>query len=891
MKTVWDEYLATVEAAPDAVAVNDGQGIHTYAELHALVTSYQTALLERGVCQGDLVGVVMCRDMRLPAMLLALFGMGAAYLPIDPTDPVPRMQAAARIAGCAHVVGNRSHIDTLRKETAPEAGPNLHTVEDLNAANDGDRVPAPTPDMLAYVLMTSGSTGEPKAVSVLHSNVTTLLTSARDHLQFSASDHYFATSSLTFDASIPELFLPLTTGATVVIRDRDIVLSPKKMVATIEAAKVTIVQTTPSTWSAILSAVEAFPRIRLLITHGEPVTPTFAAELATRADRVLNMYGPTETTVWATSLELTPEISALSGQGAAPIGYPLNHVTAWVADAEGHPVEDGAAGELCLGGASVTQGYRNDPDRTKSAYFDRNGVRFYRTGDLVERAPDGLLKYLGRIDDQMAINGLRIEPGEIEAALMTHPSVGRGTVTWYETSTGARSIVAAVVPKPGKSVTPKDLRNHLSGRLNRSFLPSQYLFFGELPALTSGKVDRGAIRHAAREAAEANQSPTATAPLGKIEHRMAEIWTSVLKTHEVRREDDFFLVGGDSLRAVDLMVQIEKAFGVDLSIQDVFDHPTLAAMSAHMGALTPEENQATNASLMVGFRTDSPGTPLFFAHADLDYPNASGRSIPAPFYNLLLWSRAEGIVNEASLSDLAAKYVREITAAQPKGPYRLAGYSIGGIIIHDVAQQLIDLGHEVEFLFLLDPTPPGFMETTGKRSLVAPRRRNFSTRVSARLDRVARSMRGERKAGWAKALVEAPRYLNEVRHWWAYRRLSARFAAASGHPGADYDEATQWRAIRYAIGRMVAKYSAKPLGVPTILVTSHPEMAEVWEGLLGPDDKRHRINADHRGAFREPATAIWTKILVDEMTGAAVLRDRSMTDQHSEPVAPTALTR
>ena len=868
MTTVWDEYLARLASSPDANAVDDSQGQHSYSELHTRVSTYQSALVGLCIGEGDLVGVLVERDIHLPALLLALFSIGAAYLPLDPIDPPERMKRATLLAGCTAIIGNRALIEPLK---SPESGEvsegslRLHAIEDLGSSDPTEvTLPEPDPDRLAYVLMTSGSTGEPKAVSVAHRNVTALLDSARAYLAFTSADRYFATSSLTFDASIPELFLPLTTGATVVIRDRDIVLSPKAMVRTIEEAGVSLVQTTPSTWATILAAVESFPRVRVLITHGEPVTPALARDLATRADRVLNMYGPTETTVWATSLEVAPDLPTLPGQGAAPIGYPLPHIQTRVTDQEGNPVPSGTPGELCLGGASVSQGYRNDPARTDKVFFELDGVRFYRTGDLVEQAADGLIRYLGRIDDQMAINGLRIEPGEIETALTDHPFVARSLVTWYETSPDARSIVAAIVPEPGKTVTPSDLRTHLSARLNRSFLPSQYLFFGELPALSSGKVDRGAIRKAAVEAAATGTASAPTGPSTAIEREMIGIWKTVLKAPEVGMADDFFLTGGDSLRAVDLMTQVEKAFGVELSIQDVFDHSTPAALSAHVGALVPEDRPSGNSSLMLGFRSERPGTPLFFAHADLDYPNSTGRAIPTPFYNLLLWSRADGIVNEASLQDLAAKYVNEITGAQPTGPYRLAGYSIGGIIIHEVAMQLRDLGHEIEFLFLLDPTPPGFMETSGQRKLAAPRKRNLSTRISVRLDRLTRNARGETKAGWARTLVETPRFLNEVRYWWDYRRVSARFANGTSDAASGFDEQTQWRAIRYAIGRMVAKYTAKPLGVPTVLVTSHDDMAELWDDLLTPDDKRHRIDADHRGAFREAAN-VWTDILVDEL--------------------------
>ena len=866
MQTAWEGFLEAAKRDPEAIAVDDGASRQTYADLQERVTTYASALAAREIGEGRLVGVLMARDARLPAMLLAVFGAGAAYLPLDPIDPVDRKLRAARLAGVDVVVGNVDLLEALRSE-AGAAGledlPTLIAVEDLEgtAPQDGPLAP-PTPETLAYVLLTSGSTGEPKAVGVEHRNVTALLESARAHLEFTEADRYFATSSLTFDASVPELFLPLTTGATVVLRDRDIVLAPKKMVAAMEETGVSIVQTTPSTWATILAAVDRFPRVRILITHGEPVTPEFAAELATKADRVLNMYGPTETTVWATSLDVTPEITNGPSRGALPIGYTLGHVASIVADADDKPVDDGTPGELCLGGPSVTRGYMNDRARTAHAFFERDGTRYYRTGDLVERAGDGLLSYLGRIDDQMAINGLRIEPGEIEAALTRHPAVARAAVTWYPASPESRSIVAAVVPEPGKPLTQTELRDHLAKTLNRSFLPSQYLFFGALPTLTSGKVDRKVIRAAAAEATRPAEPEEEHAPAADINPKLLEVWTSVLKLSQAAPGDDFFAVGGDSLKAVDLMVRIEKAFGIDLAVQDIFEHPTLAALSAHVSDMAPEPKAA---SLIVRHRSDLPGPPIFFAHADLDYPNGVGAAIPAPFCNLMLWSRAEGIVNEASLKDLAEKYIGEIQAVQKTGPYRLAGYSIGGILIHEVARQLVDAGHAVDFLFLLDPTPPGFVETSAGSKPVTTRQRNLSSRISTRLHRVVQKVRSRREGGWARALVEAPRYLNEARHWWSYRKITASLSKTGEAQSSDFDEMTRWRAIRYAVGRMVARHVAKPLDVPTVVVTSHEDMLFAWEELLSPDVPRHQLTSDHRSVFREPLNSIWTEILVAQL--------------------------
>ncbi|MEM6277647.1 MAG: amino acid adenylation domain-containing protein [Pseudomonadota bacterium] len=832
------------------VAQDDADGLHSFGDLHSRSEVIRCHLQTHGIEPGDLVGLLLDRDLDLPASIMAVFGAGAAYLPLDKGDPTERHMRALRLCKCRCVLGPRANILPLRYAFVEKG---IRPIPDFIAFEDilpvAGRGPDPKPSKagdIAYVLLTSGSTGTPKAVNVTHGNVMTLLTSAGDRLSFTGDDRYLATSPLTFDASIPELFLPLITGARIVLRERDLVLRPSALAEVVKTSGVSIVQTTPSTWQAVLTAEPDFPPVRVLITHGEAVSPAFARSLAPRAEMVLNMYGPTETTVWATAHALTSDLPDGRSASSAPIGTPLAHFKVDIVDGEGRSLPAGEAGELLLGGDSVTQGYRNDPERTALVFTERDGVAFYHTGDLVVRNEDAVIDYLGRIDDQMAINGLRIEPGEIEAALLAHPAVARAAVTWYPVTDDQRSIVAAVVPETGTHVTAETLRTWLSERLGRAMLPARYQILSALPTLTSGKIDRKSIRAVAL--ASGGDTTDLSAPkLTETEELVASIWRSLLKVDHIGPEDSFFLIGGDSLAAVEMITLLEAERGEPIPIEMILETPRLSEFAALLDA--GQDAQADEDSTVIQVKPAPQGTPLFFALADYGYVGRAGQAIPYPFYNLTVWNRTDGIVTMDRLEDLAARYKEEILAAQPKGPFRLAGYSFGGLLVFELARQFIEDGHQVASLFLLDASAPTLLELK-KGTIVDGLGRTDVTRGFGPSYILEEARRRARRA---------PLDLKSLP--WKRRYREVTRALQSGG-GSKIDRTTRHRAMVYSLGRMASRYVAKPLSVSATIIGCDPGMTRIWQTLL-PEARVERLHIAHRDVFKAPMDEEWTRVLLD----------------------------
>ncbi|MEM1233956.1 MAG: amino acid adenylation domain-containing protein [Pseudomonadota bacterium] len=848
--TVYSGFVEVARQVSGDVAQDDVNGLHSFEELYARSEVIRCHLQTHGIEPGDLVGLLLDRDLDLPASIMAVFGAGAAYLPLDKGDPAERHMRALALCPCRCVLGPRATILPLRYafvEKGVRPIPDFIAFEDILPTAGTGPAPRPSgPDDIAYVLLTSGSTGTPKAVNVTHGNVITLLTSAQERLTFTAEDRYLATSPLTFDASIPELFLPLVTGARIVLHERDLVLRPGEMAEVVRSSAVTIAQTTPSTWQAVLTAEPDFPPVRILITHGEAVSPAFARSLAPRAEMVLNMYGPTETTVWATAHTLTEDLPDGRSASSAPIGTPLGHFEIAIVDAEGRTLPAGEAGELLLGGPSVTRGYRNDQERTARVFTHRDGTAFYHTGDLVVQNDDGVIDYLGRIDDQMAINGLRIEPGEIEAALMAHPDVARAAVTWYPVTDDQRSIVAAVVPQAGTPLAAETLRKWLADRLSRAMLPARYQILGALPTLTSGKIDRKSIRAAALEAG-GDAVNLSVSDLTETEEVVARIWRKLLKVSHVSAEDNFFLIGGDSLAAVEMITLLEAERGESISIEMILETPKLSEFAALLDA--GADATASEDSTVIQVKSARHGTPLFFALADYGYVGRAGQKIPCPFYNLTVWNRTDGIVNMDRLEDLAARYKEEISAAQPSGPYRLAGYSFGGLLVFELARQLIADGHRIASLFLIDATAPTMLELR-PGTVVDGMGRTDVTRGFGPAYLVEEAKRHARRA---------PLDLKSLS--WKRRYTQVNRALQAGG-GSDIDRTTRHRAMVYALGRLSSRYVAKPLDVPATIIGCDPKMTQVWQHLM-PQARIERLDIGHRDVFKAPVDETWTRVLLD----------------------------
>ncbi|WP_073920522.1 non-ribosomal peptide synthetase [Streptomyces sp. CB00455] len=581
MTTVHGEFEARAAATPGALALTEdgaaGGTALTYAELDARATAVARGLAAAGVAPGAVVGVCLERSAALVAVLLGVLKAGAAYLPLDPEYPADRLGFMTRDAAAAALVTSTELVSRI----PGWSGPTLYADALPAPAAGRPGVPA-SPEHLAYVMYTSGSTGAPKAVAVPHRAVVRLVREAPG-LGLDAATRFAHASSISFDAATLELWGPLLSGGRTVVLARETVLDPEALAAALRTHGVTHLWQTASLFNHTVARVpDAVAGIGTVLIGGEALDPvTVRAVLAHGAPgRLLNGYGPTENTTFST----THHIERLAPDAVSvPIGRPVPRSSAHVVDARLRPVGRGVPGELLVGGAGLAHGYLGRPALTADRFlpdpFGPPGSRLYRTGDVVRMLADGTLEYLGRADDQVKLRGYRIELGEIETRLAAHPDVARARVVLREDTPGERRLVAYAVPAGGQLPPAPELRAHLARELPEYMLPAAFTALERIPLTANGKLDHRALPVPA-DSDRATGAAGGTAARTPVEARLTEIWGDVLALDPELTgvEDSFFDAGGDSIRAVALVGAV-RAAGFDVSVRDLFERRTIAGLA------------------------------------------------------------------------------------------------------------------------------------------------------------------------------------------------------------------------------------------------------------------------------------------------------------------------
>ncbi|MFI9272171.1 non-ribosomal peptide synthase/polyketide synthase [Kitasatospora sp. NPDC052896] len=597
-RTLVDLFEAQAARTPDAEAVTCGEDRLDYATLDARANRLAHRLVELHAAPERFVALALPRSVDLVVAVLAVLKTGAAYLPVDPGLPAERVARLLRDAGPVALL-------TVSEEApgAREAGVPVLPLDDPEVRADLARRPVtglatahrPLPESPAYAIFTSGSTGHPKGVVVPHANVVRLFDRTRDWFGFGADDVWTLFHSYTFDFSVWELWGPLLYGGRLVVVPEDTARSPEEFLRLLADEQVTVLNQTPSAFYQLVRADAEHPGIgdrlalRTVVFGGEALDVTRLADWYARhpddAPRLVNMYGITETTVHVTRAPLDRATAAAGSAG--PIGTGIPDLRLYVLDADLAPVPPGAVGELYVAGEGLARGYLNRPGLTATRFvadpFGGPGTRMYRTGDRARWRADGTLQYLGRADQQVKIRGYRIEPGEIEAALQTHPGVGLATVGVYEDASGTRRLVAHVVGGADRAAAPPaaDLRAHLERLLPAYMVPAAYVPVAAMPLTANGKLDRRALPAPGPDGFATGHDRTA--PRTRAERLVAAAWTDVLDTDEVGADDDFFALGGDSILAVRVTSRLRAAFGADVSPRLLFTHPTLSDLAAALG--------------------------------------------------------------------------------------------------------------------------------------------------------------------------------------------------------------------------------------------------------------------------------------------------------------------
>ncbi len=569
--TVVEQFEARVEESPDSVAVVVEDIETSYAELNARANRLAALLRERGAEPGTRIGLCLRRNVDLPAAMLAVLKTGAAYVPLDPAHPPARVAEIAADAGVRAVVAHADVAGTVSAVTAP-----VVVLDDIRA--ELAAMPAPNPPLaakpggVAYIIYTSGSTGRPKGVLLEHRGVVNFADSTRDLFDLTPDDRVLGFASVTFDVSVFETFSALLTGARLCLATDDERLSIDRLQSLMERAGITVIDLPPTVMP--LLTPERFTDLRIAFVGGE----AFSGELVNRWNRgrrLFNGYGPTECTV-----TMIVEECAGTWDASPPIGLPMANHVAHVLDREFRQVPVGVPGELVIGGAGLARGYLNRAELTAEKFVTdpfgtAPGGRLYRTGDLVKRLPDGRLVFLGRLDQQVKIRGLRIELGEVESALAGVAGIGPVSVQPWTDDAGDKHLVGYLTGVTEQQVPA--VREHLGTLLPSYMIPSYFVVLDELPLTSSGKVDWR--RLPAPDPSSAGDGSGGEPRTATERVLLREVLTPLLRYDRLGVHDDFFQAGGNSLQAAQLMSAINRRFEVEIALADFFVAPTVAHLA------------------------------------------------------------------------------------------------------------------------------------------------------------------------------------------------------------------------------------------------------------------------------------------------------------------------
>ncbi len=556
---------------PHAVAVTFGQEHLTYGELNARANQLSRYLRRQGVGPETLVGLCLERSLEMLVGALGILKSGGAYVPLDPGYPRERLRTMLEDSRAPLLLTQEGLWQDL-----PDTGVRAICLDrdwpSIAGEPDVDPTPLLREESLAYVIYTSGSTGRPKGVMVCHGSVTNFLLSMKEHLAPRSDVVVLATTSISFDIAVLEMFLPLLVGGRVVLARREEAMDGERLATLLSASGATWMQATPTGWKMLLEGGRPELAGLTVLCGGEAFPRELARKLLDAGVAPWNLYGPTETTVWSSIHRV------ISDDGPIPLGCPIANTAIHVLDRQLNPVPIGVAGEIYIGGAGLARGYLNRPALTAERFVpdpfsQEPGRRLYRTGDMARLREDGSIEFLGRVDHQLKIRGFRIEPGEIEAQLRAHPDV-RDAVVVAREDAGTPRLAAYVIPEGSATPTAHELRSFLQERLPDYMVPSAYVCLDELPLTANGKMNRKAL-----PAPDAISHEQTTRPRTGTEETVAGIWMEVLGFQAVGVDESFFELGGHSLLATRVISRIRAAFQVELPLRSIFDHPTVAKLA------------------------------------------------------------------------------------------------------------------------------------------------------------------------------------------------------------------------------------------------------------------------------------------------------------------------
>lgn len=722
-------------------AVTCSGGDLTYGEIARRLADFRHALAERGIGEGAVVAVSIARTVDLIPLLLAIWSLRAAYVPVDPEYPADRQKYIlndAQVSLLVHQGAAHAHVEFA--DIAVDID-QLGPIRGQVTADYNDFV---SPSDTAYIIYTSGSTGDPKGVAVSHANVSNFLQSMQRQPGLTSADRLLAVTTISFDIHVLELFLPILVGACVVLASRDEARSAPALRALMKRHVCTALQATPSTWRMLLDNNWVPPVPIKGLVGGEALPSDLLPQMHRATSQLWNMYGPTETTVWSTCQLIEP------GEADILIGSAIANTRLYVVDKQLQPVADGVAGELLIGGEGVTLGYHNKPQLTAQKFLtlpELDSGRLYRTGDLVVRQSCGALKYINRLDGQIKLRGYRIEPGDIETRMQLMPEVTQAVVVRADLHAGNECLVCCYLGLDSDAVA---LKRFAADGLPSFMVPQYFLHFDDFPKTDNLKINRRALIDVAKTRIAAKPATSQADARDNLDRCVIRVWQNILNTPVVGIDDDFFALGGHSLLALRAVEVMSKATGIDFAPDVIFTSPTIRQILDN-----PEHGSRQEVTVTKLNGTDS-GTPIYCLCGMRIYNELAqqfeGKN---PVYcvfgkqeiAMLSQSRDDENLAVFDSQKFLQAYVKAILRQHQGESLILAGFSFGGVLAVEVAQQLESMGVSVETVAMID----SYMPSAFQRSLPALiqdlglelRRKGLLQRFKSSLVRILN------KAGWA----------------------------------------------------------------------------------------------------------------------------------------------
>ncbi len=835
---IHEMFEAQVRRSPDAVAVVFEDTHLTYRQLNQWANQLAHHLRSLGVKPEVLVGICLERSLDMVVGILGILKAGGAYVPIDPAYPSERLAFILEDTQTPVIVTKAQLRQNLPEHQAQVVY--LDSDSELIAQYSHTNLASQaTIDNLIYTIYTSGSTGKPKGVLISHRNIYNQLHWRQTTFRLIEIDKVLQTISFSFDPSVWQIFWPLCFGAQLVVPRPGGTQDSVYLVQLIAQQQITVLALVPSLLRVLLEekGIGECKCLRHLSCGGEALPGELIERFFERLnlDNVLhNVYGPTEASIDATFWTCQRG----NNHSIVPIGNPIANTEIYILNEELLPVAIGEPGELHIGGIGLARGYLNRPELTAQKFIHNpfsndSKARLYKTGDLARYLPDGNIEFLGRIDHQVKIRGFRVELGEIETVLLQHPSVEMTVVMDREDVVGDRRLVAYVLPHREHQPTIGELRSFLGQKLASYMVPSVFVILDTLPLTPNGKIDRHALP--APNQTRPDLEKAFVVPQDTTQLQLTQIWQEVLGIQAIGITDNFFDLGGHSLVALRLLVQIEQVFGKSLPLSTFLQAPTVEELAKIL-----QQESSSVWSILIPIQPKGSKLPLFCIHA------ADGNIIV--FHNLVRHLGSEQPIYglqpqgwdgkkplHTSIEEMAAAYIKEIRLVQPQGPYLLSGYCAGGVIAFEMAHQLQKQGETVGMLALLDSYSPIYATASFKQWL--------SVHWSNLLQIQAR----ERFSYLHLAIQEK---LKKIQDWLDRKdNISGIDSANRGEALANTIFTTQRKAITDYTPQV---YSGKAIlfrcEESPWWIANNPDLG--WRGLVAGDIEVHNIPGNHENITR-----------------------------------------